>query len=200
MLSLFRKSKKGKIEKEFSWLSIKRIALDIDKSDLDTIAVVGSLCRLAIFGGLDLKQTIDSKKLLKGADPDRIVSEIIAFTWCHIYSQCLKSSNVDIYEDEKLADAVYNCSSILLELLNNLVSFEIKKNYLAPYLNMDLITGTEVLAQRLLEIGNVKMPGDIKDNVGVAMATQIYSSAMIPAITDTSVNILKIYLDTHEVE
>ena len=189
----FLKSKKGSIEREFNWLSPEKISRDLCTDSLTPSQVAVALCRFSIFGGLDLTRSISSKKLLHKANLDKLVVEGIAYTWTHIYHAVLKSSNVDIYEDEELADAVYGCSTGLREVVNRYTEFEIAKNYIAPYLNKNLIESTEVLTGRLLSVGDVEDLGDIKDHVGTAMATNIFASTMIPAITNASINVIKMY-------
>lgn len=195
MFGFLKRSNKGQIEKEFAWLSLKRIVSDLHEDSLTPMVVATGLCRLSIYGGLDLKKSIDEHKLLKNGDPDRLVVEGVAFTWSHIYRACLKSSNVDIYENEGLADAVYSCPAGLHAILDKYTNFDLAKNYTAPYSNNDLIKSTEALAGRLLEAGDVEMLGDIKDNVGTVAATNIYASTMLPAIVEASINLLRIYLN-----
>ena len=198
MFVFFKKTKKGNIEKEFNWLSLEAIVSELDEENLDLKDVVTGLCRLAIYGGLDLKKTIDSHKLLKKADPDQIVVEGIGYTWSQIFRGCLKSSNVDIYEDEELADAVYACSRVLYAVIDKYTEFEIKKNFSSKYTNLDLIKSTETLTGELLKLGDAEMLSDIIDSVGTAATTNIYASTMTPAIVKASINLLRIYLKTGE--
>lgn len=193
MFGILKSKKKGNIENEFNWLTPDKISSDLRGNSLTPSQVSVALCRFSIFGGIDLKRTIDSKKLLSKADPDRLVVEGIAYTWSHLYHAALKSSNVDIYEDEELADAVYSCSSGLCEVVNKYVSFEVDNNFVSPYLNKGLIESTETLTGRLLSAGNVEVLGDVKDHVGTAMITNIFASTMVPGITKASINLLKMY-------
>ena len=195
MFGLLKKVNKGRIEKEFEWMSLKRIVSDLHEDSLSPIVVANGLCRLSIYGGLNLKKTIDEHKLLKKADPDRLVIEGVAFTWRHIYRACLKSSDVDIYEDKDLADAVYGCSGALHAVLDDHTDFDLEKKYTRPYADKDLIESTEVLTSRLLKAGNVEMLGDIKDHVGTAVAANIYASSLLPGIVEASINLLRIYLN-----
>ena len=195
MLGFFKKSKKGNIEKEFSWLSLRRIASDLERSEQSHRDIAACLVRLSIYGGLNVRKTLGSRKLLKNADPDKIILEGSAFTWTRIYRNCLDSRKMDIYADDKLAASVYSCGSVLREILGSHADFKIEKGYLAPYLNLELIQATELFSQRLLAIGSVEMLGDIKDNIGVSIETTAFSTAMVPAFLDVSESIINRFLE-----
>lgn len=195
LFGLSRKSKIGKIENEFKWLSLQSIGSNVDLNNLSPKDISTFLCRLAIFGGLDLKKTINEEKLLKNANPDLIVIECIGYTWSQVFQQCLKSSNVDIYQDEDLADAIYGCQAALHSVLQGITGRDIRKNLASPYPGHNLIASTEALTGRLLEIGGVEMLGDIKDNVLTSTAVNIYATTMLPGVIETSLKIITAYVD-----
>jgi hypothetical protein len=195
LFGFLKKPKKGKIEKEFGWLTIERIVADLHEDSLDPKLIAAVLCRFAIFGGLDLKKHIDSKKLLKKAAPDRIVIEGIAITLMNICIPLLTSKDIDIHEDEELTyEVMRGCSAYLHSALNQCIDFELEKNYLAPYHARDLAQDANTLTNRLLSLGEVEMLGDLENNVGVQIVSNIYTSTMLPGIIESSTNLINIYL------
>ena len=194
MFEFLKKDNRGNIEKEFGWMSLEKMESDFPKNKLTSKDVAIVLGRFAIYGGLDLKKSIDSQGLLKNSDPDRIVVESIAFTWRNIFSACLNSRNVDIYEDEDLADSIYGCTAVLHDILNEYCNFEIEKGFTSPYSKEDTIKNTEILTKRILSIGNGTSFGNVKDSVGVVMVTNIYATTLLQAIIKSSINLLHMYL------
>ena len=198
MFGLFDKSSKGKIEKEFGWLTLEHICSDLDEGELDSEKVVASLCRLAIYGGINYKNTIYDKSIYKNFDSDKVIVEGVGFIWSNIYYQSFKTEKNDVYENKELADGIFHGSGGICHLLNEYVDFEIKQNFSSKYSSTSLIEKTDKLIGYTLSALNVDTMSDIKSTVKTQVSANNFATTMLPAISEAADNLLIMYLGSND--
>ena len=196
MFGFLKKDSQGNIEKEFEWMTLERICRDLDQGVLDANKVVSGLCRLAMYGGINYKNTLYKKSVFKTFASDKVIVEGVGFVWSCIYNESLRSDKNNIYEDEQLADGIYFGSGGLHHLLSQLVEFELKPNFSSKYQSTNLVEKTEKLVGYVLHALDIDTMSDVQKSLHIQTLTNVFVTSMIPALTEASSNAISIYMES----
>lgn len=194
MFGLFGNNR-GKLYGQFKKLDPKAIIRELDVNRWDPKQIVFITYKLALYGGLDIQNTLQEKKTITHANQDRIFIEGVAYTWASIHSM-LSTRMLSTLRDEKtILQGVLAGSGVLAEMLSKYSGLHIASDFCKPYQNENAV---ETFSDRLLRIPKRKDKDPLKDQMLVVMASQIFTATIKKGILGSIETMVKMYLERSE--
>jgi hypothetical protein len=167
--------KKGKLYDEFNKLDPKKIIKRLDLKRLDPKQIIFITYQMALYGGLDIQNTLREKKIIKYADQDMIFIEGVAFTWANINSMVFSKMQSGIEYHKTLLQGFDLGGGVLAEMLSKHSGLSVSDDFYKPY---QAGSAVDFLSERLLSIPQRKDNDPLKDQIAVPMIAQICSASI----------------------
>lgn len=187
----FLKNNRGKLYSQFKKLDPKKIIKELDIERWDPKQIVFIIYKLALYGGLDIQNTLQEKKTITYANQDRIFIEGVAYTWANINSMLSTRMRSSLRDEKTILQGVLVGGGVLAEMLSKHSGLSVGSDFYKPYQNESAVEG---FSDRLLRMPKSKDKDPLKDQILVAMASQIFTATIQKGILGSVEAMIQMYL------
>lgn len=186
------KNNRGKLYGQFKKLDPKKIIKELDVERWDPKQIVFITYKLALYGGLDIQNTLQEKKTITYANQDRIFIEGVAYTWANIHSMISTRMRSALSDEKTILQGVLAGGGVLAEMLSKHSGLSVGSDFYKPYQHENPV---EAFSGRLLGIPKSKDKDPLKDQILVAMASKIFTATIQKGILGSIEAMIKMYLE-----